>query len=89
MGDTMYGRCLGHGALPFGKAWGLAQAPKAQVQCYADTPGSSSTLMKNGFVLLTITKEGLLTETFYDQDGNVADWVAPFSYQLGPARSAV
>jgi hypothetical protein len=81
-----YGRCLGHGALPFGKAWGLAALPSSQVQAYADTangdaPDSYPWVM-NGFVILTITKEGVVTETFYDQDGSVSAWAPSTTYNL-------
>jgi hypothetical protein len=88
MGDKVYGRCVGHGALPFGNAWGLEPTanPKPDVQCYANTPNPNTNpypLMMNGFVLLTITQKGQVTETFYQQDGTQAPWVKPYTYQLG------
>lgn len=36
----------------------------------------------NGFVILTITKEGVVTETFYDQDGSVSAWAPSTTYHL-------
>jgi hypothetical protein len=42
-----------------------------------------SYLMMNGFMLLTITKTGQVTETFYQQDGTKAPWVGSNTYQLG------
>ena len=39
----------------------------------------------NGFVILTITKEGVVTETFYDQDGSVSAWAPSTTYHL-PVR---
>jgi|SRR5215831_11361330 len=89
--NNVYGRCLGHGALPFGDAWGLATVPKSQVQAYANTarPNPNPTpLMMNGFILLTITQSGQVTETFYQQDGSQAPWVKPFTYQLGKSSAA-
>ena len=44
--------------------------------------------MMNGFVLLTITKTGQVTETFYQQDGTKAPWVNSNTYQLGGAAGA-
>lgn len=84
MGYKNYGRCVGHGALPFGNAWGLAAAPPSQVQGYDNVPNPKmSYLMMNGFMLLTITKTGQVTETFYQQDGTKAPWVGSNTYQLG------
>jgi hypothetical protein len=82
--NNVYGRCLGHGALPYGNAWGLASAPSTQVQAYANTPNSKMPpWVMNGFVMLTITQSGQTTETFYQQDGTQAPWVKPFTYRLG------
>jgi len=92
LGNT-YGRCVGHGALPFGNAWGLeaSATPAPKVQCYANTPNPNAPKpypwMMNGFAILTITSAGVVTEMFYDQDGNVAPWAPspPISYSLGRA----
>ena len=83
-------RCLGHGAIPFGPARGLAAAqnpipphPKT-VEWYAHTPNpdpATAPRVLNGFVLLTLTIGGVVTEMFYDQTGVVAYQPAP--YQLG------
>ena len=89
MGYKNYGRCVGHGALPFGNAWGLAATPPSQVQCYDNTPNLKMPyLMMNGFVLLTITKTGQVTETFYQQDGTKAPWANSNTYQLGGTAGA-
>ena len=40
-------------------------------------------LMMNGFMLLTITKTGQVTETYYQHDGTRAPWVNSNTYQLG------
>ena len=88
-GHHFYGRCVGHGALPFGDAWGLAAAPPTQVLCYANDPNPRrSPWMKNGFLLLTITQSGQVTEAFYQQDGTPAPWVKPFTYRLGASAAA-
>ncbi len=61
-------RCLGHGALPFGQAWGLAN--NHHVSFYTDTlnPKGNGVQVYNGFVLLTITSTGTVTEDLYQQD---------------------
>jgi hypothetical protein len=84
--NNVYGRCVGHGALPYGNGSGLASAPPTQVQAYSNTPNPKMrTWVMNGFVMLTITQSGQVTETFYEQDGTQALWVKPnpFTYRLG------
>jgi len=84
--NNVYGRCVGHGALPYGNAWGLASAPPTQVQAYANTPNPKMPpWVMNGFVMLTITQSGQITEAFYQQDGTPAPWAKPdpFTYRLG------
>lgn len=87
-GDSVYGRCVGHGALPFGNAWQLAATPSNQVTAYANVARPGSKLMMNGFLLLTITQTGQVTETFYQQDGTQPTWVHPYTYQLGVTAAA-
>lgn len=83
-------RCLGHGAIPFGPARGLAAAenptpPQSRtVEWYANVPNPDPLTVPrvlNGFVLLTITMTGAVTDVFYDQNGAVA--YGPQPYQLG------
>lgn len=71
-----YCRCLGHGALPYGDAGELHNAPG--VAYYAHTPQPSSVLVYNGWVLLTL-KSALgqltsITEEFYDLSSTAATW---------------
>jgi Calcineurin-like phosphoesterase len=81
--NNVYGRCVGHGAIPYGNGWGLAAAPASQVTAYANTPNAKvPPRVMNGFVMLTITTTGQVTEAFFQQDGTVAPWVKPFRYQL-------
>ncbi len=71
-------RCMGHGALPFGKATGLYnnQTGKmistvdyfAQTSIGADTNGRQKYRVLNGFSLLTL-KKGSITETVYEVKG--------------------
>ena len=84
------GRCIGHAAVPFGPASGLADArntPAADskhVEWYADTPNPSpgtAPRVYNGFAFLTLSANGLVTEVFYDQTGQAA--YRPMPYQLG------
>ncbi len=85
-GRKTLARCLGHGALPFGQAWGLVNAP--YVSYYANTlnPNGGGVRVYNGFALLTITKQGTVTEAFYQQD--TAQPVYTNSYSLPSNRSA-
>lgn len=71
-------RCVGHGALPFGSAYGLDN--NTNVTYYANTPlpngdEQQKNRVLNGFAFLTLGK-GTIQETFYDQEGNVA-WSGP------------
>jgi len=64
-------RCCGHGAVPFGPAWGLEDATvKDNIDYYAhchdpefadDVPR-----MKNGYALVTLHNDGGFTESFYE-----------------------
>jgi hypothetical protein len=63
-------RCLGNGALPYGNAWGLKNVPAGVIDYYYKTPNPSDPngiLLYNGFVLLTLTKNGPVQEQFYQQ----------------------
>lgn len=68
-------RCIGHGALPWGRSSGLASAKAAaQVEWYEDrfaNDPNDPLRVYNGFATLQL--EGAnLTETFYDELGQVA-----------------
>ncbi|MCP9768732.1 hypothetical protein EGI22_12470 [Lacihabitans sp. LS3-19] len=65
-------RCLGHAAIPFGDASWLKGEEK--VDYYTNTPlgdgySNNAKRVKNGFAILDFDANGLLTETWYDQDG--------------------
>lgn len=67
-GSKTKARCVGHGAIPFGSAYGLTDAP---VSYFANTPYPNPTLQQearvlNGFALLTFNGD-TLTEAFYEQ----------------------
>ncbi|HEX8170415.1 MAG TPA: metallophosphoesterase [Thermoanaerobaculia bacterium] len=72
-GANTYGRCAGHGAIPFGNASELTNAPN--VAWYAQTPDPDAPpqglRVYNGFAVLTIDGANV-TETLYDQLGNQA-----------------
>ena len=65
-------RCLGNGALPYGKAWGLAAAKaNGTVDFYYDTFNrelNDGIRIYNGFMLLTIKTNGDVREAFYQQN---------------------
>jgi hypothetical protein len=91
---SVRGRCVGHGAIPFGPASGLAAAqnpvpPQLKyVEWYANTPNPDPNTVPrvyNGFAILTLSETGSVTEVFYDQTGKVT---FKSQYQLGkPAGS--
>lgn len=69
-GRNTFTRCVGHGAIPFGKAFGLVGDD--QVAYYANTINqnipNNNILVCNGFALLTISANGSVTEEFYEQN---------------------
>ena len=69
------GRCLGHGALPFGNATGLQGIPTSDIPYYAHTANTTNPpTVLNGFVLLTITSKGEVTEEFFENGNTTAKY---------------
>ena len=75
------GRCCGHGAIPFGKAWGLEDASGKQdpnVAYFAHTPDIKlpntigplppNPRVRNGYALVTLQADGSCSEAFYETD---------------------
>jgi hypothetical protein len=73
------GRCCGHGAIPFGKAWGLEDGQGKTIPnilYYAHTPdpalpdtgGSKpkNPRVRNGYALVTLHGDGGFTEAFFE-----------------------
>ena len=73
------GRCCGHGAIPFGNAWGLqdsAGSTLPNIAYYAHTPDPElpdtsgpnppNPRVKNGYALVTLRRDGGFTEAFYE-----------------------
>ena len=73
------GRCCGHGAIPFGNAWGLQDANGktiSNVLYYAHTPdpdlpdtggpNPANPRVRNGYALVTLHIDGGFTESFYE-----------------------
>lgn len=68
------GRCAGHGAIPWGRAWGLDGADG--IEWFEEQPSTiGSHRIVNGFALLTLAG-GELTEQFIDETGAVSHTVA-------------
>jgi len=69
-GRNSFTRCVGHGAIPFGKAFALVGDDS--VAYYANTINQSipnnTILVCNGFALLTINANGTVLEEFYEQN---------------------
>lgn len=70
-GRNTLARCVGHGAIPFGQAFGLVNDAD-NVAYYAKTINqaipNNNILVCNGFALLTINANGSVTEEFYEQN---------------------
>jgi hypothetical protein len=73
------GRCCGHGAIPFGNAWGLQDREgktDPNILYYAHTPDPAlpdtsgpkpaNPRVRNGYALVTLHKDGGFTEAFYE-----------------------
>lgn len=69
-GRNSFTRCVGHGAIPFGKAFALVGDDS--VAYYANTINqnipNNTILVCNGFALLTINANGTVLEEFYEQN---------------------
>lgn len=64
------GRCAGHGAIPWGHAWGITAAPS--IDWCETTPSTIGTRrVVNGFSLLTLAGDSLM-EQFVDETGRVS-----------------
>lgn len=68
-GSAVKVRCVGHGAIPFGTAWGLEPLPNPRVHYFAHTPIDGSVKVRNGFATITLTSDGGMTEKFYETTG--------------------
>jgi hypothetical protein len=81
------GRCCGHGAIPFGNAWGLQDASGnnlPNIVYYAHTPdpdlpdtGGSDPCnprVRNGYALVTLQQDGGFTEAFYETGDSTPVW---------------
>lgn len=63
-GHTTLARCVGHGAIPFGAAWGLEGLG---LPYYAHTPlPGHPPQVANGFAMLTLKAGGQVDEAFYE-----------------------
>ncbi len=70
------GRCCGHGAIPFGTAWGLQDSNGnnlPNILYFAHTPdpdlpdtGSDNPRVRNGYALVTLQQDGGFSEAFYE-----------------------
>lgn len=58
-------RCIGHSAIPIGAPWDL-KVDGNIIDYIAETAVPNSPLVYNGLAMLTLTKEGGITEAFYN-----------------------
>lgn len=84
---TTKGRCCGHGAIPFGNAWGLQDGngnTDANILYYAHTPDPAlpetsgpcpaNPRVRNGYALVTLHGDGGFTEAFYETGESKPVW---------------
>lgn len=81
------GRCCGHGAIPFGNAWGIENS--GNILYYAHTPdpalpdtGGSKPVnprVRNGYALVTLHTDGGYTEAFYETGVSGPVWQQTWS----------
>ena len=76
-------RTVGHGGVPFVSPWDLEAhtGPGKPIEYFAQTPYGDGIpehrrRVMNGFVVITLTRDGRLTEKFINQKGDV-DWASP------------
>ena len=84
-GSGTKARCVGHGAIPFGKAYGIGAG---QTDYFAQTPYSNfatpteqqKNRVLNGFAMLNFdTRTGTMTEAFYEQGNTTPVWTGSSS----------
>jgi hypothetical protein len=78
------GRCCGHGAIPFGTAWGLQDGHGnnlPNIPYFAHTPdpalphtSSDNPRVRNGYALVTLHKDGGFSEAFYETGDTQPVW---------------
>jgi hypothetical protein len=81
------GRCCGHGAIPFGNAWGLEEKggkTNPNILYYAHTPDPdlpdtsgprpANPRVRNGYALVTLHGDGGFTEAFYETGAAEPVW---------------
>ena len=63
-------RCVGHGAIPFGVAWGIKEfTTDGQVSYYPDKEIGGTNRVRNGFAMITLNGTDI-SEAFYEVDPN-------------------
>ena len=75
-------RCVGHGAFPFANAWGMDEAKPIRYEYYAHTPNSNpkeTPRVLNGFMMMTISSTGQITEEWYEQGNPVSVFTKTYS----------
>ena len=67
-GRNTIARCVGHGAFPYAKAWGMDAPSPNWYEYYAHTPNPAEPpRVYNGFMMMTINSAGQITEEWYEQ----------------------
>ena len=94
------GRCCGHGAIPFGPAWGLQPGgvTNPNIAYFAHTPdpelpdtGGSNPAnprVRNGYALVTLHTDGGFTEQFYETGDSTPCWQQTWTAAELAARAA-
>ena len=94
------GRCCGHGAIPFGPAWGLQTGgtTNPNIAYFAHTPDPElpdtggpnpcNPRVRNGYALVTLHTDGGFTEQFYETGDSNPVWQQTWSAADLAARAA-
>lgn len=80
--DGVKVRCIGHGSIPYGKAWGLENVP--DIDYFPKTRVEPNGIrVRNGFAVITLKNDGTLDEVFYEvEDGTskpIQVWPTPIA----------
>ncbi|MFL0355726.1 metallophosphoesterase [Erythrobacter sp. GH1-10] len=85
-GPETLGRCCGHGAVPFGNAWGIAEQTKTLYYSHThdDAFDAGNPRVYNGYALVAFQGDGSVIETFYEIRKPGEDGVRVWSAQWKP-----
>ncbi len=79
-GSNTIARCVGHGAFPYANAWGMDAAKPIRYEYYAHTANPKEPpRVLNGFMMMTISSTGQVTEDWYEQGNPIRVFTKSYS----------